>query len=420
MNGASLLLPLRPRAHSHADGAMDVRLSALADLWQPGPPGWIDRAKAEALADGRSPVDIAGASPAEWGLGFPQAALRTIASDVLGDAALSGYRPDPLGNPAARVAVAEWYRRRNTAADPARIVLTPGTSMAYLYALRLLCEPGDELLVPRPGYPLFDDLCRIAGVGVRHYHLRLGTSGHWEFDPEELEFQVTPRTRAVAVVSPHNPTGLHLSAEELVAVGRMCSRRGLALLFDEVFSEFAASTPPARAAVGPQRSLPRPSGADFPLVLTLNGFSKMFSIPQWKLAWMKVDGSDDALVRRFLAAAEHMADTFLPVGELSMAMVPGLMAAGDPAVSGWLAQEFAARRAILRGASPWPVTSWDGGCYACLKAGETAAAEEPALRAAMAAGVLLHPGSWYDMPGHVVAGAVAEPKILGRLGSVPC
>jgi len=391
-----------------------MRLSALADLWQPGPPDWM-----HAVADGGSLVDIAGASPAEWGLGFPQETLRAVAVAALGDPALAGYRPDPLGNPAARNAIADWYRRRGVAADPGRILLTPGTSMAYLYALRLLCEPGDEVLVPRPGYPLFDDLCRIAGVGVRHYHLRLGGGGHWEFDPEELDFQVTPRTRAIAVVSPHNPTGLHLTAEDLRAVGAICSRHGLALLFDEVFSEFAAATPPGRAAVGPEGSpapvLPRPVAGEFPLVLTLNGFSKMFSLPQWKLAWMKVDGADEELLRRFLAAAEHMADTFLPVGELPMAMVPGLMAAGDPAVSGWLAAEFAARRAVLRGASPWPVTSWDGGCYACFKVGETAAAEEPALRAAMAAGVLLHPGSWYDMPGHVVAGAVAGAEFLGRI-----
>ena len=265
---------------------------------------------------GRSFIDLVGASPLECGLAFPEECLARVTEEAL--PACRAYRPHPCGQGEAREAIAAYYRRRGQPAGVDRIVLAPGTSLAYFYALRLLCEPGDEILVPRPGYPLFDDLCRVAGVKHRYYHyVRRGDQG-WRPDLEDIEFQCTPRTRAIAVVSPHNPLGTEFTAEELSALARICRARGLALLFDEVFCEFR------REGDG---AFPRPHDEEFPLTVTLNGFSKMLSLPGHKVAWLKVGGDEDA-ARRLVAGLEYVGDLFLPVSELAQAMVPGLIAVG--------------------------------------------------------------------------------------------
>lgn len=404
-----------PAPHDGGRGvSAGLERSGLAGRWLSGRCGEFsracDEARREAMARGGSlPLDLATSNPHEHGLEFPAERLLEIASRALREIpSARRYSPDPLGQKAARQAVADYYARRGKhGVDAGRIVLTPGTSLGYYYALRLLADAGDEVLVPQPSYPLFEDLWAMAGVGTRQYYLRHEAGARekaWRLDPEEIAFQVTPSTRAIVVVSPHNPTGCMVSAEEWSALGAICRRHRLALLVDEVFCEFTD---------GAGAVMARPQAQEFPLVVTLNGFSKMFSLPGWKVAWMLIEG-DEAETGWFVRALEHLSDTFLPVNELAQAMVPGVFEAGDPEVCGGLAREYARRRELALGRLRLPTPRPDGGVYLCARLPAGMDEEAAALRALREGGVIVHPGYYYDLPGHLVLTCVASPEVLAE------
>lgn len=336
-------------------------------------------------AAGAEVLDLVGAGAYESGLGFPNDRLQAMAAEAARMSAV--YRPDPRGQVSARQAVADFYARRGLPTDPSHIVLTPGTSMAYLYLLRLLVEPGHEVLVPRPGYPLFDDLCRFAGVRHRYYHMR-AEQGRWRLDLEDLEFQCTPTTRMVMLVSPHNPLGTVSTPDELEAVADLCERNGMTLVFDEVFAEFADAP------------VARPRGA-----VILNGLSKMLSLPGMKIGWMRVDAGD-----ALLAAVEYASDLFLPVSEIAQAMTAPLLDAVDD-VSRGFADELRRRRRLVEETLGRPTVRSDGGVYVCVPLSARKDEDEVALQA-LAAGVLVHPGHFYDLPDHVVFTCIADSETL--------
>jgi len=382
---------------------MSISFSPLARGWIDTPPNRVAVALDQARRGHREFIDLINATPQENGLVFPYAVLREIVHRALADPAVQSYQPDPRGHRPAREAVAAFYHRRAAPADPDRILLTPGTSQAYFYALRLLTEPGDDILIPSPGYPLFDDLSALCGVRIRKYHLA-EHSGSWRPDVEEIAFQCTPRTRAIMVVSPHNPTGAVFSADDFDALATLCRRRSLAVVFDEVFSEFLAP---------PLDLLPRPAPEAFPLVVTLNGFSKMFALPGWKVGWMKADG-DPATVDRMFKALEFLSDVFLPLSDLTQAMIPDLLARGDPEVCGALAREYSERRNLALQTARFPLRSPQGGVYLCARLPETVCDDETfVLRALADSGVFVHPGYYYDLPqGHFVFTCVSLPERL--------
>lgn len=378
---------------------MDISFSRLADAWSDPTPNRLTEELEIFRARGVRIRDLITANPHDNGLVFPQEELVGITASALVRAAV--YRPDPLGQPAAREAIAGYYRARGAEADPERIVLTAGTSLGYFYALRLVCEPGAEILVPQPGYPLFDDIAAMCGLTLRHYHLA-ARDGEWRFDADDLAFQITPRTRAVIVVSPHNPTGMVMRVGEWDALARVCVERGLPVIADEVFCE--CLTPPLA-------QMPRPVGYRFPLLVTLNGISKMLSLPGWKVAWMKLDGNPH-YVEKFRKALEHLSDTFLPVNELAQAALPDLLRAGLRDVFSNLSHDYAERRSLARKVLELPHTPPEAGVYLCAALTRTADDEEFALRALRELHVLVHPGYLYNMPGHVVMTCVPETKAL--------
>lgn len=338
-------------------------------------------------------IDLITANPHENGLVFPADVLRRALDEALPRTRV--YSPDPRGQVAARDAVAAWYRTRGWDVGSDSIVLTPGTSLAYFYLLRLLLDPGDEVLVPRPGYPLFEDLCAVAGVRIRYYHLRADGT----IDFEEMAFQCTSRTRVLMVVSPHNPLGSVVDANGWAEVARVCRAHRLALVLDEVFCEFLTD---------PQATFCRPDPHDFALVCILNGFSKMYSLPGYKLGWMALAGRDSA---RLLAPLEYLSDVFLPVSELAQAAAPAVFAAGEGGVRQALAQAWRERRTLLQAALARPLLPASGGVYGCLPltADED---EDQVVERSRAAGVLLHPGHFYHLPDHVVMTCAAGPDRL--------
>lgn len=400
---------------------MSLRTTELASHWSSsGEGGPLEAALAQVRAAGRDVIDLVGATPQENGLEFPfpqQVDLLAAAARANEDT-VRRYHPDSQGQLAAREAIAAWYARRAEPARAANLLLTPGTSFAYFLAFRLLADLGDEVLVPRPGYPLFDDLAQLAGLRLRSYHLARRTDGSWRPDVDDLAFQVTPRTRIIVAVSPHNPTGTVWSADDLRRTGALCREHALSFVFDEVFSEFLL--PPGGA-------LPRPLDADFPLALLLNGFSKMFSLPGWKVAWMLARGDDD-VVARFLRAAAHGSDTFLAVSEWMQAAIPEVLRRGEEAASRPLAAEYAKRRIFALHRLAIPPDPADGGVYLCVSIPEKALASAAHPQAANAPrelgfclrlleehGVLVHPGYYYDLPeGYVVFTCVAREERLAK------
>lgn len=373
----------------HADASL------LRDWGHAAPSELADALDALAAA-GRPVRDLVTANPQEHGFAFDDRLLADILAGAAHDARI--YRPHPAGQPAAREAVAAY---QGGSLPASQVVLTPGTSFGYWAAFRLLADPpGGEVLCPSPTYPLFDDLARLAGLTVRRYHMN-HEGGRWAIDPDEVAFQVTPRTRAIAVVSPHNPTGSVSSAAELDALAHTARRHGLAILFDEVFREFTHA---------PGIHVDRPARHDAPLAVTLNGLSKMFSLPGLKGAWMAVEG-DAERTAPFLRALEYLSDTFLPVSEQTQAAMPRLLAEGLGETRRFAA-EYTRRMEELVAA--WRAAGVEtampqAGVYLPVSPG-TARSDEACLHLLRTRGILVHPGGLYSLPdGHLVMTAVAPP-----------
>lgn len=381
----------------------------LIDAWSHGEPSDLISAIQARRAAGGDVIDLITANPHDHGLSFPADALADLTARAL--PRIAKYHPDALGQFAAREAISAWYRERGAAVDARDIVLTPGTSLAYFYAFRLLLEGGGEVLVPRPTYPLFDDIAKIASARTRSYHLKRGND-RWAFDADEAAFQITARTRAIVVVSPHNPVGHVFTESEWHALAAICRERNLALIVDEVFSEFPQSVSAAPRAMEAR--------FDFPLVLTLNGISKMLSLPGLKGGWIAMTG-DRARVEPLRESLAYMSDTFLPVSELTQAMLPDLLRVGASVTSD-LAADYRARMSMLRDAlagGPWHVPDVEGGVYLTVYSERFAS---PAIieEIVRSVGFVTHHGSMYgvDEPSLVMTCVAREDQLregAGRL-----
>ena len=264
-------------------------------------PNPLTRGIAAHRASGRTLLDLTVTNPTSVGLEYPE--------DILAPLGIQGsciYRPEPFGLMEARTAVARDYQRRGTTVAPERIVLTASTSEAYSLLFKLLCDPGDAVLVPAPSYPLFDHLSSLDGVTPGTYDLDY--DGRWMVDEHSVDSGWTDNTRAVLAVSPNNPTGSLLSPEDADLLEVRCAARDAALIIDEVFIDYPLA-PHAPSAPSAPPALPTPPSA---LTFRLGGLSKSAGLPQVKLGWFAVDGPD-ALVAEALSRLEVVCDAYLSV-----------------------------------------------------------------------------------------------------------
>jgi len=352
-------------------------------------PNQPENALARALAARSAPyLDLTLSNPTAAGLPALPAALPTAPA----------YEPDPRGLPAARAAVAEYQ-----GLSPDQVILTASTSEAYSWLFKLLCAAGDEVLVPEPSYPLFGYLTALECVRAVPYALRW--DGEWHLDAGALPF--SPRTRAVLVVTPGNPTGAYLKEDERAALAAACRAHRSALISDEVFADYPAFDDRRRAH----------SAAWYGDVLafSLSGLSKVAGLPQLKLAWIAAGGpgAGDALDR-----LELIADTYLSVSTPVQLAAPGLL--GSRGVFQRAVQDrLAANRAALAAAhppdAPWDVLRSEGGWSAILSVPRSRSEEEWALLL-LEAGVLVHPGYFFDFPAgsHLVVSLLPEPEAFAR------
>ncbi len=312
------------------------------------------------------------------------------ASTILGalsDPQTLTYTPEPLGMASARCAIATELGSHGIVIDPSNILLTASTSEAYAFLLKLLCDPGDEVLVPAPSYPLFDLLAAFESVRLVPY--RLAYDGGWHVDLDSVRRAVTPSTRAVFIVSPNNPTGSYLKKDELAALADL----GLPLVSDEVFADYPLDAPSTRVATALEQ--------DQTLVFALGGLSKIAALPQMKLAWTCV-GGPETLVRPALERLELLGDSFLSAGTPVQVALPALLASRNlaaDAIRARIRSNLATARATIGPDSAATVLNVEGGWYATLRVPEIKHDEAWAIELVSEDGVYVHPGHFFGFEG---------------------
>jgi len=349
--------------------------------------------------EGAEILDLTESNPTRAGLAYPADEILT----ALADPRSLAYEPLPAGSPEARIAVSAYYAARGEDVAPARILLTASTSEAYAYVFKLLCNPGDEILVPRPSYPLFDFLARLECVRAVQYPLIY--HGGWRIDFDALASLVTPRSRAIVLVNPNNPTGSFLKRDELPRLLSLSAASGLAIVSDEVFSDYTFA--PCQERV---RSL---TGIEDVLTFCLSGLSKIAALPQMKLGWIVTGGPAD-LHTRALERLELIADTFLSAGTPVQRAAGRLIEAGATVRAQILSrvrQNLEFLREAVRN-SPLGILDVEGGWYATVRVPRIRTEEEWTLELLERAGVLVQPGFFFDFESEafLVLSVLTEPE----------
>ncbi|MBS2013631.1 MAG: pyridoxal phosphate-dependent aminotransferase [Deltaproteobacteria bacterium] len=298
------------------------------------------------------------------------------------------YAPLAFGLASARAAVADDLRARGSAVDASRIALTASTSEAYAAVFKVLCDPGDEILVPQPSYPLLDFLATFDSVTLKPYPLVY--AGGWHVDRDALRAAVGPRTRGIVVVSPNNPTGSYLGREELEAMLDL----GLPIVSDEVFATY-----PLAGDAPPEGRIATVLGARRGLVLSLSGLSKLAALPQLKLGWIAADG-DPSIVAAFLARLEIVLDAYLSVATPIQHALPAILGSrttAEGAIRARTRANLATLRAALVAAPSATLLDVEAGWYAIVRVPEVHTDEEWAVRLVEEDSVHVQPGYFFDM-----------------------
>jgi len=369
-------------------------------------PNRLSVALAERRAAGLPVIDLTASNPTECGFVYDQGAILA----ALGNPASMVYVPEPRGLLTAREAVCAYYAARGGLASPDKVslekmspddvVLTTSTSEAYSFAFRLLCNAGDEVLVPQPSYPLFDFLAQLHDVRLVRYPLIYDHG--WQIDFHALRERLTERTRAVIVVHPNNPTGHFCKAREMAELHEICAGRGMAIIADEVFLDYALDGEARRSFVAGGAA-----GQDTALTFTMSGLSKICGLPQMKAAWMVTSGPKLAK-REALARLEVIADTFLSMNApVQHAMAELLRLRG--ALQEQLSERVCANLAELdrrigachdgAGQGSWARLETEGGWYAVVRLPAGRDSGGLALALLSGRGVYVHPGHFYELPG---------------------
>jgi aspartate/methionine/tyrosine aminotransferase len=327
-------------------------------------------------------LDLTESNPTRVGLTYPADLLAP-----LGSSKGLEYAPEPFGTRSARQAVSADYARRGLSVPAARIALTASTSEAYALLFKLLCDPGDRVLVPRPSYPLFEHLTALESVVAVPY--MLDAHDGWSLDVEAVAAAIDSRTKAVLVVSPNNPTGSTLDRRELDALAEIAASRGVAIIGDEVFADYPLRDAAAGVSVLQQSRA---------LAFGLGGLSKSVGLPQVKVAWIGASGPD-ASVDDALNGLEIIADTFLSVSTPAQLALPELLLSGGTVraqIAGRIGRNLEALRAAVAAAVEVTFHQPRGGWSAVLQVPATQSEEALAVALVEHDGVLVHPGYFFD------------------------
>jgi alanine-synthesizing transaminase len=347
-------------------------------------PNPLSEALADRLSSGKPVIDLTESNPTKCGFYF--AAERILGA--LSDPAGLHYDPVPQGLLPARSTVVGYYRARNCAINVNDIFLTTSTSEAYSFLFRALCNPGDEVLIPQPGYPLFNFLADIQDVATIRYPLIYDYG--WHIDFHALQRAITPRTRAIIVVNANNPTGHFCKADDMHRLNQICLEGDLALIADEVFLDFSFG----------KDILPTFASNNKALTFTMSGLSKISGLPQMKVAWLIATGPE-ALKQQAIARLEMIADTYLSMNTPIQLALPVLLELRDNFQQQCVERtrkNVAHLDKLVSTQKLCTRLNLEGGWYAILKVPQTGSDEELALELLNTRGVYLHPGHFYDFP----------------------
>ena len=347
---------------------------------------------------GKPVVDLTASNPTTCGFDYD---LPAIVAALQSPASLH-YNPEPKGLASARAAVVGYYARMAPAVhvDPENLILTTGTSEAYSFLFRLLCEPGDEIVMAQPSYPLFEFLATIQDVRLRPFPLFYDYG--WQIDFHALRQAITSHTRAILLVHPNNPTGHFIRCEEADQLQAICAERKLALVVDEVFLDYRLPDASNRSpACGSFASKNRA------LTFILSGLSKVAALPQMKVAWIAASGPD-ALVREALARLEIISDTFLSLSAPLQYALPALLAQRARMQPQLLRRVGTNLQRLDESLARQKLVSRleiEGGWYAVLRIPAVQSDEDFAIRLLQRHGVLIQPGHFYEFPqeGYLIA-----------------
>ena len=359
----------------------------------------LTRALASRRAEGRPVVDLTESNPTRAGFSYPPDLLAPLAS-----ARALRYEPQAFGLECAREAVAADHARRGVTIDPARVVLTASTSEAYTWLFKLLCDPGDTVLVPSPSYPLFEHLTRLEAIRTVPFHLEY--HGRWEIDFESMD-AAPPGTRAIIIVSPNNPTGSFVSPRELERLFALCRDRGWVLIADEVFADYPLDTDAPVTDIAARADVQ---------CFTLGGLSKSAGLPQLKLGWI-VAGGPHAASAAALAGLELIADSFLSVSTPVQVAAGALLERGA-AIRAQIHQRVQTNLSAFRGiATSFPacdVLKTEGGWSAVVRVPATRTEEQLVVGLLDREGILVHPGYFFDFPreAFVVVSLLPPPPVF--------
>jgi aspartate/methionine/tyrosine aminotransferase len=345
-------------------------------------------------------LDLTETNPTAVGLPYPAGLLAPLAHPRS-----LRYAPAPLGVPVARDAVARAYAPAGTPVAADRVVLTSSTSEAYSLLFKLLCGTGDDVVIPQPGYPLFESLTALDRVVARPY--RLEYHGAWSIDRDSLLAAITPATRAVLVVSPNNPTGSWLRRDDRDWLDALCAKRRIVIIADEVFADY-----PLRPLADAVSCL----GEARALTFVLGGLSRSAGLPQLKLAWAVACGPD-AAVREALDRLEIICDTYLSVSTPVQEAAADLIAAGAAVRAAIQLRITGNLELVERLVATHPAVTLlapEGGWSAVLRVPATDTEETQVLRLLRDAHVLVHPGYFFDFAheAFLVVSLLPEPFAL--------
>lgn len=355
---------------------------------------------------GRELLDLTASNPTTVGLRYREDALLA----ALANRAALRYQPQPKGLLCAREAVAAYYAERGASLSPDDLILTTSTSEAYSFVFRLLCDPGDALLVPAPSYPLFDFLAGIQDVKLVPYELIYDHG--WQLEPGSLFAAVDRaraeglRPRAILVVHPNNPTGSYVDDRELQLLNEICAENEMAIVADEVFLDYS---------LGGERPLTFASNGAA-LTFTLSGLSKISALPQMKVAWIAVSGPP-WLKQNALARMEVVADTYLSLSAPAQLALPAMLDERhniQPQLMARVRENLAELDAQLARQQTCRRLDVEGGWYVVLRVPATASDEELAIAILERTGVLVQPGHFFDFlsAGYLVVSLIPEPGVF--------
>ena len=335
---------------------------------------------------GISVLDLMESNPTNAGFDFDEAGILNAVSKPES----LKYLPHPKGLKTARKAVAQYYKEKNIEINIDNIFLTSGTSEAYSFIFKLLTDPGDEILIPNPGYPLFSFIAEMESVNIKNYKLKYSDGNFWSIDFESLKSGIADKTKAVIIVNPNNPAGNYIKAKEINELLRICREHKIAVICDEVFLDYPVESD--------RKNIFSVAGINYVLTFTLSGLSKICGLPQMKLSWIIVGGPKKEC-NEAKEKLEIITDTYLSVGAPVQLAVGSLLVNRDfiqAQIKDRILRNYEFLKSELIANEFADLMKTDGGWYAVLKIKIKISEENMAFEMLEKKDVYIHPGFFFD------------------------